>query len=554
MRACAASTLTVILLALAWPAMAQPSSAKYRVIIDSDAKNEIDDQYAITYALKHPDLQVLAINATQFAQPGSMQQSYEEIKKILELMNLTNKVRVCQGAEQALIDRQTPQPSEAAQCIIAEAMASPEKLYIVAHGALTNVASAYLLNPDIAARVELYWLGGSFWPEGGREFNAENDPYALQVVMDSLLSVHLIPAHGVGGLLGLSYYEASRRLRHTERIGDFLAERFAQIGDASRAIWDLSAPALLLHPEWGKQIQVPAPVVTDDLRYLSKPERKNITVFTDLDADKIFEDFFSRFVRPLKSDALQVIGASCTGDSRRVRVEFSNYLDKESAEDKRNYTIAGVQVLEARLSRDDTKVLLTTTPHEPGKTYELKIQDVADHAQNPSRVPAGSSVSYTYFPSFNNGLECAFFQFSEPLFDFPETATRRPDHVETFPTISFAYTLGKLQHTGFLDNFFMRCTGYLEASQVWSYTYWVESTGGVRLFFDKDLIFEKKPQSPILALAAKIQMPRGIHRLTLEYIPNYRIHTLLLYWFLPHARPSPVPETHLFHDVEPGSK
>lgn len=554
MRASLVSMLMTILLALAWPGAARPSPARYRVILDSDAKNEIDDQYAITYALKHPEFQILGINATQFAQPGSMQQSYEEIKKILELMNLSGKIRVCRGAEHALVDRQTPQPSEAAQFIITQAKASTEKLYIVAFGALTNVASAYLLDPDIAARVELYWLGGSFWPEGGREFNAENDPRALQVVMDSPLSVHLIPAHGVGGLLGLTYYEASRRLRHTEPIGDFLADRFEQIGDASRAIWDLSAPALLLHPEWGERIQAPAPIVTDDLRYRSKPDRKTITVFVDLDADKIFQDFFSRFSQPSKSDALEVIGAACAGDSRRVLAEFSNYLDKESAEDRRNYTIAGVQVLEARLSKDGTKVLLTTTPHEPGKTYELKIQGVADHAQNPSRVPAGSSVSYAYFPSFNNGLECAFFQFSEPLFDFPEIATRRPDYVETFPTIAFAYTLGKLQHTQFLDNFYMRCTGYLQVSQDLPYTYWVESTGGVRLRFGKDVIFEKKPQSTTLALAAKIQMPKGLHRLTLEYIPNYRIHTLLLYWFRPHARPSLIPETHLFHDVKTRAK
>lgn len=550
MRARLVLMLAVTLFGLALPGAAQ-SSSKYKVIIDSDAKNEIDDQYAITYALKNPDLQVIGINATQFARPGSMQEAYQEIKRIVDLMGLANKIPVLHGAERALSDRHTPQPSEAAQFIISQAKASTGKLYIVAHGALTNVASAYLLDPEIASRVELYWLGGSFWPGGGREFNAENDVPALQVVMDSPLSVHLIPAHGVGGLLALSYLEASRRLRHTGPIGDFLADRFKQIGDASRAIWDLSTPALLLRPEWGKEIQVPAPQVTDDLRYLSDPQGKMITVFVDLDPDKIFEDFFGRFPRPSKSESLEVLGASCAGDSRHVLVEFSNYLDKESAQDKRNYKIAGAEVLEASL-RDATKVLLTTTPHEPGKTYQLQVDNIRDYAINPSQVPSGSSVSYTYFPSFDRGLECAFFQFSEPLFGFPEIDKRSPDRVETFPTISFAYTLGKLQHTEFLDNFIMRCSGYIEVSTASPYTYWTESTGGVRLWVGKDLIFEKKPQSSILALAAKIELPRGVHRVTLEYVPNYRIHTLLFYWFLPHAGPSLVPETHLFHDVRTG--
>lgn len=551
MRARLVLMLAVTLFGLALLGAARLSSPKYRVIIDSDAKNEIDDQYAIAYALKNPDFQVIGINATQFARPGSMQEAYQEIKRILNLMGLANEIPVLHGAEQALPDRQTPQPSEAARFIVSQAKASTEKLYIVAHGALTNVASAYLLDPDIAGRVELYWLGGSFWPGGGREFNAENDVRALQVVMASPLSVHLIPAHGVGGLLALSYQEASRRLRHTEPVGDFLADRFRQIGDASRPIWDLSTPALLLHPEWGKQIQAPAPAVTDDLRYLPGPGGKMISVFVDLDPDKIFNDFFGRFPRPSESEPLEVIGASCVKDSRSVLVEFSNYLDKESAEDRRNYKIVGAEVLQASL-KDGTKVVLTTTPHEPGKTYPLQVENVKDYAIKPSQVLSGSSVSYTYFPSFDRGLECAFFQFSEPLFGFPEIAKRSPDRVETFPTISFAYTLGKLQHTEFLDNFLMRCSGYVKVSTASPYTYWIESTGGVRVWVGKDLIFEKKPQSSILALAAKIELPRGVHRVTLEYVPNYRIHTLLFYWFLPHAGPSLVPETHLFHDVRTG--
>ncbi|NIY18666.1 MAG: hypothetical protein GWM98_29330, partial [Nitrospinaceae bacterium] len=245
----------IIVLLCALPGAAETSSPVYRVVLDSDAKNEIDDQYAITYALKHPGLEVLGVNAAHFARPDSMDASYKEIKKIVQLMDLAGQVSVLQGAEHALVDRTTPQPSEAARFIVEQARASTETLYIVAFGALTNVAAAYLLAPDIAARVELYWLGGSFWPEGGREFNAENDPLALQVVMESPLPVHLIPAHGVGGLLGLTYIEAERRLRHTDPVGDFLVQRFKEIGDASRAIWDLSAPALLLHPEWGTQIR-----------------------------------------------------------------------------------------------------------------------------------------------------------------------------------------------------------------------------------------------------------------------------------------------------------
>lgn len=550
---CICTSFTMLLFCFAHPTEARDSSPQYRVIIDSDAKNEIDDQYTIVYILKHPQLRVLGINATQFARPGSVQESYEEIKKILDLMDLTDKVPVFRGAEHALADRKTPQPSEAAEFIIDQARKSTEKLYIVAHGALTNVASAYLLAPDIADRVELYWLGGSFWPGGGREFNAENDPRALQVTMESPLSVHLIPAHGVGGLLGLSFNEAKRHLEHTEPVGDFLVERFRQIGDASRAIWDLSAPALLLHPEWGSKIEARAPTVTNDLEYLPNPNGKIIHVFTDLDADTILDDFFSRFPRPVKSAPLEIVGASCVEADHEVLVEFSHFLDRQTAEDAQNYSISGVEILAARLSGDRTKVLLTTSSHEAGKTYDLRVEGVADIAKEPSVIPKGSSVTYQYFPSFGRGAKCEFYQFDEPLFDFPDIVAKKPDYVGTFSTVSFPYTLGKLRHTEFLENFVLRCSGYVQVSEDLPHTYWVESTGGVRLRIGKDQIFGKRPQSSTLALAAKVQLPKGVHRFTLEYIPNHRIHTLLFYWHLPHGHPTLVPETHLFHDLEAGA-
>lgn len=525
----------------------QPSPATYRVIIDSDAKNEIDDQYAIVYALKNPSLVVLGINATQFAQPDSVEQSYEEIATILQLMGVAGKIPVLRGAESPLADNRTARPSEAVQFVINQARASPEKLYVIAHGALTNIASAYLLAPEIADRIELYWLGGSFWPAGGREVNAENDTHALQVIMGSRLPFYLIPAHGVGGLLGLSYFEANRRLRHTEPVGDFLANRFEQIGDASRAIWDLSVPALLVHPEWGKQIQAPAPRVLDDLRYVPDPGGRTISVFTDLDPQKIFADFFSRFPPPSTTEPMEVLGASCVGNPGQVLVEFSNPLDN-GAENRDNYTIAGVTIQGAHRIAEN-KVLLTTTPHEAGRRYTLRVENIRDNAKTPGQVPRGSSVSYTYYPSFDRGLECRFYTFDEALFHFPDVATRRPDRIESFPIIWFSYSKGKLQRTDLEDNFLMRCSGYVEISAPAQYTFWVESAGGVRFWLGKDLVFEKRPQSALTAMTAKIELERGVHRLILEYLPNHRSHSLLLSWFPPHRHASPIPETHLFHDV-----
>ena len=54
---------------------------------------------------------------------------------------------------------------------------TPEKpLYVLAIGAITNVASAILKNPEIIDRIVIVWLGGNalHWPEN-KEFNLYQD-------------------------------------------------------------------------------------------------------------------------------------------------------------------------------------------------------------------------------------------------------------------------------------------------------------------------------------------------------------------------------------------
>ena len=66
---------------------------KIRVIIDTDAACEADDQYAIVHALLTPRFIVKGIIAEQFKSEGgvnSVEQSYEEIKKVLGLMNISD--------------------------------------------------------------------------------------------------------------------------------------------------------------------------------------------------------------------------------------------------------------------------------------------------------------------------------------------------------------------------------------------------------------------------------------------------------------------------------
>ena len=83
----------------------------FRAIINTDAKNEADDQYAIVHALLSPTMDVRGLVAAHFGSERSahsMQDSREEIDLLLDLMGRTGQVAVANGAATPLPDETTP--------------------------------------------------------------------------------------------------------------------------------------------------------------------------------------------------------------------------------------------------------------------------------------------------------------------------------------------------------------------------------------------------------------------------------------------------------------
>ena len=66
--------------------------AKIRVFVDTDCKNEADDQFALVHFLLTPKFEICGVNATHFEAKAhskkSMLDSYKEIKKVLELAEM----------------------------------------------------------------------------------------------------------------------------------------------------------------------------------------------------------------------------------------------------------------------------------------------------------------------------------------------------------------------------------------------------------------------------------------------------------------------------------
>ena len=147
----------------------EPPTGKVHMVLDTDTFNEIDDQFALTYALLSPErIELEAIYAAPFHNERSsgpadgMQKSYEEILRVLDRLGHKQKNFVFRGSRAWLSDQPEPVSSPAVEDLIARARKErTEPLYVVAIGAITNIATALMLAPDIADHIVVVWLGGN---------------------------------------------------------------------------------------------------------------------------------------------------------------------------------------------------------------------------------------------------------------------------------------------------------------------------------------------------------------------------------------------------------
>ncbi len=183
----------------------QPPHGKVRMVLDTDTFNEIDDQFAVVYALLSPEqLALEAIYAAPFfnhrsSSPGDgMEKSYEEIQRLLDRLDVQAHNLAHRGSDGFLSDYENPFSSSATDDLIERAMNTADPLYVVAIGALTNIASAILLEPRIVEKIVIVWLGGHalHWPHTV-EFNLAGDVMAARLILDCGVPLVLIPCAGV---------------------------------------------------------------------------------------------------------------------------------------------------------------------------------------------------------------------------------------------------------------------------------------------------------------------------------------------------------------------
>lgn len=286
---------------------------KVDVVMDTDTYNEVDDQFAIAYMLQSSDkLQVKAIYAAPFYNDKSenpkdgMEKSYAEILNILHLMKREDMAdTVYKGSETYLLSEKEPVVSDAANDLAKRAMAyTPDNpLYVIAIGAITNVASAILLNPVIRDRIVIVWLGGNShqW-QINAEFNLSQDIAAARVIFGSGAAVVQLPCMGVVSGFTVSGPELKAYLSGRNELCDYLvnivlrdmAEVEKKLPTWSRVIWDVTAVAWLLEGDFMYDCLMPSPIPEYGHRYSFDPTRHPIRYVYGIKRDLLLFDLVNK--------------------------------------------------------------------------------------------------------------------------------------------------------------------------------------------------------------------------------------------------------------------
>lgn len=284
------------------------------VVLDTDAYNEIDDQFAIAYLLRSAEkMNTKAIYAAPFYNSKStgpedgMEKSYQEILNVLQLLG--KQVDVFQGARNYLPDEKSFVDSPAARDLVsrAEQYSLENPLYIVAIGAITNVASALIMDPNIAEKIVVVWLGGHclHYPDT-KEFNMWQDIAAARVVMGSEVPFVQLPCMGVVSEFRISGPELRQWMCGKGKIADYLANNtisevslYVDSGIWTRVIWDVTAVAWLLNDDdrfMSSQV-IKTKLPTYEGVYSEQSEAKMMRYVYQIDRDALMRDLIEKLTQ-----------------------------------------------------------------------------------------------------------------------------------------------------------------------------------------------------------------------------------------------------------------
>jgi purine nucleosidase len=300
---------------------------RMRVIIDNDFGGDPDGLCQLVHHLLSPSVEIRGIIGSHLRAGDGFDPSKvtavharQKIEEVLNIMNFSKTFPVYEGSNFALENKNTPQKSDAANAIIKEAMRDDTKLplYIVCGAGLTDLASAWLLEPKIASRLTLVWIGGPEYtdiampPPGytSLEYNLGIDITAGQIIFNkSDIPMWQVPRSTYRQVM-LPYSSLLLHVKSQGKIGSYLANTIESVmkriskfvnlgeiyilGDSPLVLLTALQSSFEADPSSSQYVLRPCPLINDQGLYEVNTSGRNIRVYKEVDVRLIFEDFFSK--------------------------------------------------------------------------------------------------------------------------------------------------------------------------------------------------------------------------------------------------------------------
>lgn len=300
---------------------------RLRVIVDNDFSGDPDGLFQLTHLFLSPSVEIRAIIGSHL-RPGDgfdnsktqAENAAKKAKELMQVMGVKTNIPVLAGSNTAMPNDSTPVKSDAVNFIIAEASRTDTRLplYVLCGAGLTEIASALLTNPQIASKLTLVWIGGPEYTDLAPpppnytpvEYNLNIDPAAARVVFNrSNVALWQVPRNAYRQAM-LPYSQLLLKIKPQGKTGSYLAgvleslmtriQKYVNLGetyilgDSPLVLLTALQSSFEADPSSSEYVLRPAPTINEQGIYAYNANGRNIRVYTRLDINLMFTDFFAK--------------------------------------------------------------------------------------------------------------------------------------------------------------------------------------------------------------------------------------------------------------------
>lgn len=305
-----------------------------KVMIDCDVG--VDDALALILAFHSPELEVKVVTGVNGNVP--LEQVFENIQKVLSLIQPKNKPLIAKGADRPLkgepvyahsvhgkdglggarIDRRKgedlwqPFTGRAEELITKMARQHPDEMTLIATAPLTNLALALQRDKEGMRRLKGITIMGGAVRTGGNitphaEFNIYSDPLAAKIVFDSELPITLVPLDATHQVSLTPRWMEERVEPINNSFSKFLIEATGYQSTTRQFrnreliyLHDPLAVGVVIDPTLASRERLSMDVETQEGEYFGKTseakEGQKVEVCLGVDARRFLELFLSRLI------------------------------------------------------------------------------------------------------------------------------------------------------------------------------------------------------------------------------------------------------------------